>query len=169
MRSLTMTLAVSLLAAGLTFPVAGCRQNQDGVTGAEGSAPVDAPTGQSFTSGTGSDTGPANDDNAGDNTALSTGDSLAGPNNAGGTLGATPIQRDGPGRNVDDTVITTRVKAALVAEPALKGRDISVDTHEGEVSLSGILDSQAQIDRALQIAYEIEGVRNVNNRLTVRR
>lgn len=73
------------------------------------------------------------------------------------------------GEVVDDTVITTKVKAALVAEPNLKAGDINVDTHNGEVMLSGYLDTQEQIDRAVAVARAVEGVKSVTNKLSLRK
>ena len=62
---------------------------------------------------------------------------------------------------MSDTWITTKVKAGLLAESDVSGLDISVETANGTVSLSGDVDSQAQIDRATAIARDIEGVRSV--------
>lgn len=64
---------------------------------------------------------------------------------------------------VSDTWITTKVKADLLASSDVAGLDISVETTNGTVSLSGDVESQAQIDRAKAIAGEIEGVRAVDS------
>ena len=58
-----------------------------------------------------------------------------------------------------DTVITGKVKAALLADSNVKGTDISVETNQGDVTLSGTVASQAQIDDALRIARGIDGVK----------
>jgi len=63
---------------------------------------------------------------------------------------------------MSDTWITTKVKSALLAESDVSGLDISVETANGTVSLSGDVDSQAQIDRATAVARDIEGVRAVD-------
>jgi hyperosmotically inducible protein len=63
---------------------------------------------------------------------------------------------------MSDTWITTKVKADLLAESDVSGLDISVETANGTVSLSGDVDNQAQIDRATAIAREIEGVKSVD-------
>ncbi len=63
---------------------------------------------------------------------------------------------------MSDTWITTKVKASLLAESDVSGLDISVETANGTVSLSGDVDNQAQIDRATAVAREIEGVRSVD-------
>lgn len=72
------------------------------------------------------------------------------------------------GSRVDDATITAKVKTALVAEPGLKSLQIDVDTANGVVTLSGTVDSPAVVDRATQIAQAVEGVKSVDNRLTVR-
>jgi len=64
---------------------------------------------------------------------------------------------------VSDTWITTKVKADLLASSDVSGLDISVETTNGTVSLSGDVESQAQIDRAKAIASEIEGVTRVDS------
>lgn len=69
---------------------------------------------------------------------------------------------------VDDIAITTKVKSALLAEPTIKSFDIQVETHKGEVQLSGFVDNQEQIDRATAVAKEVQGVKNVSNKMTVK-
>jgi len=69
----------------------------------------------------------------------------------------------------DDGVITAKVKSALVADRNVNGFDIGVETQRGEVRLSGSADSQEQIDRAVRIARQVEGVRGVDNRVHVKR
>jgi osmotically-inducible protein OsmY len=72
------------------------------------------------------------------------------------------------GQAVDDTVITAKVKAAFLNEPEVKSADISVDTVTGTVTLTGSVSSEAQSQRAISIARAIEGVKNVENKLTVK-
>lgn len=72
------------------------------------------------------------------------------------------------GEKVDDALITTKVKAALLAEPNFDSGDISVETRDNEVQLSGLVNDETQIDRALQVARGVEGVRNVINKLSVK-
>lgn len=69
---------------------------------------------------------------------------------------------------IDDGIITTKVKSALLKDTGLKSFDIKVETHKGEVQLSGFVDSENQIDRAIAIAQEIEGVRNVDNKMSIK-
>lgn len=69
---------------------------------------------------------------------------------------------------IDDTEITTKVKAAIFAEPGLKTLQISVDTIKGVVTLSGSVDSQASSNRTRELASAVAGVRDVENRLVVK-
>lgn len=72
------------------------------------------------------------------------------------------------GRVVDDSVITGKVKAALVADPTTKAHQISVETFQGVVQLSGFVDSSEARSRATQVAQQVEGVKNVKNDLELR-
>lgn len=67
------------------------------------------------------------------------------------------------GEYVDDSVITTKVKSELLAEPKLKSTEIKVETHKGVVQLSGFVTSQADIDKAIEIAKKVKGVTAVKN------
>ena len=69
---------------------------------------------------------------------------------------------------IDDATITAKVKAALLHAADVKGTDLNVNTVNGAVTLKGSVESQAQTDRAVQIARASEGVREVNNQLTVK-
>jgi len=73
------------------------------------------------------------------------------------------------GTEIDDSVITTKVKAALLADPDIKSFDIAVETHKGEVQLSGFVDTQEQMDQAVEIAKKIEGVTNVGNQMSMKK
>ena len=72
------------------------------------------------------------------------------------------------GTHLDDAVITTKVKTALLTDNAAKGSGTSVDTRKGEVLLSGFVDNQAQADREVQLAKGIEGVQSVQNKLMIK-
>jgi hyperosmotically inducible protein len=72
------------------------------------------------------------------------------------------------GTQLDDAVITTKVKAALVSDDAARGTGTNVQTRKGEVVLSGFADNQAQIDRQVEIAKAVEGVQSVDNKLKVK-
>jgi hyperosmotically inducible protein len=74
-----------------------------------------------------------------------------------------------PGNAVDDGIITTKVKSALLADPSVKSFDIAVVTRKGEVQLSGFVDNQAQIDQAVAIANKVEGVASIGNQMTIKK
>ncbi len=73
---------------------------------------------------------------------------------------STPKQ-EGTGEYIDDTVITTKVKAAILNEPTLKSAEINVETFKGVVQLSGFVSSQAARDKAIEVARGVAGVRSV--------
>ena len=73
------------------------------------------------------------------------------------------------GTKVDDSIVTTRVKAALLNDASIKSLDIAVVTRQGEVQLSGFVDNQAQIDKALQIAKATQDVKSVGNEMLVKK
>jgi hyperosmotically inducible protein len=73
------------------------------------------------------------------------------------------------GNKVDDGVVTTKVKAALLADANVRSFDIAVLTRKGEVQLSGFVDNQSQIDRAVEVAHGIEGVRSVGNEMSIKK
>lgn len=73
------------------------------------------------------------------------------------------------GNKIDDGLITTKVKSALLADPSVKSFDIAVVTRKGEVQLSGFVDSQAQIDQAFNIARWVEGVTKVGNEMSIKK
>jgi osmotically-inducible protein OsmY len=72
------------------------------------------------------------------------------------------------GGAMDDAEITTKVKAAIFAEPGLKTLQISVDTVNGVVTLSGSVDSQSKSDMAKALAAAVDGVTKVENRLELK-
>lgn len=69
---------------------------------------------------------------------------------------------------VADSVITTKAKAELLATKDLKSLQISVETHKGEVILSGFVDSAAAKAKAEEVVSKIEGVKSVKNSLEVK-
>jgi hyperosmotically inducible protein len=75
---------------------------------------------------------------------------------------ATPAGRSS-GQVVDDATITTKVKAKIAEENVLRGIAIGVKTFEGDVTLTGAVDTDKQKDRAEELAKNTEGVKNVNN------
>jgi len=76
---------------------------------------------------------------------------------------ASTSQQSGTGEYVDDTVITTKVKAAIFNEPTLKSAEINVETYKGVVQLSGFVNSQADINKAVSLARGVQGVSGVKN------
>ena len=71
--------------------------------------------------------------------------------------------KESTGGYIDDSVITTKVKAAIFNEPTLKSTEINVETFKGAVQLSGFVNSQADINRAVEVTRKVEGVRSVKN------
>ena len=76
---------------------------------------------------------------------------------------ASTAKHEGSGEYVDDTVITTKVKAEIFNEPTLKSAEINVETFKGVVQLSGFVSSNASIDKAVSITRSVKGVVNVKN------
>jgi hyperosmotically inducible protein len=72
------------------------------------------------------------------------------------------------GAAVSDSAVTAKVKTALLADDNVKGLKIDVDTSGGVVTLNGTADSQANMTKAQTIARGIEGVKSVENKLTVK-
>lgn len=91
---------------------------------------------------------------------------------AGALVGCTSTSEQGTERStgamVDDSVITGRVKAALVADPTTKAHQIEVETFQGRVQLSGFVENEEARSRATGIAKNIEGVKDVTNSLQLR-
>ncbi len=77
-------------------------------------------------------------------------------------------ESDQAGMAFDDTAITAKVKAAILAEPGLKVLQINVDTTKGVTTLSGSVDSQHSSDRAKEVAGAVAGVQGVENKLVVK-
>ena len=71
------------------------------------------------------------------------------------------------GETIDDTTITTRVKTAMLNDPAVGGLRIDVDTYKGVVTLSGRVKSQAERDQAMALARKVDGVTDVKDALQV--
>lgn len=80
---------------------------------------------------------------------------------------STRTQRDTE-EYVDDSVITSKVKAAIFNETTLKTMQIEVKTFKGEVQLSGFVDSAQSVTKAGEIARSVKGVTKVNNDLIVK-
>ncbi len=72
------------------------------------------------------------------------------------------------GKYVDDSVITAKVRAALLKEPQLKSLDVSVETYKGEVLLSGFVRDEEQRRKAMQVAIAVNGVASVKDAMLIR-
>lgn len=81
---------------------------------------------------------------------------------------STPTQQPA-GQAIDDGVVTAKVKAALVEDPMTRAHHINVETFKGQVQLSGYVESDEARNRALQVAKDVEGVRNVKDAMQVRK
>jgi osmotically-inducible protein OsmY len=76
--------------------------------------------------------------------------------------------KEGTGEYVDDSVITTKVKSAILNDSSLKVNEINVETFKGVVQLSGFVRSQTDIDKAVQVARGVAGVKSVRNDMRVK-
>ena len=72
------------------------------------------------------------------------------------------------GEVIDDSVITTKVKALLAKDAFLKSFQISVETYQGTVQLSGFVNAQKAIDKAGEITKSVKGVKSIKNDLIVK-
>ena len=72
------------------------------------------------------------------------------------------------GQYMDDSAITTKVKAAIFNDPMLKSAEINVETFKGRVQLSGFVSDRARIDRAVAVAQGVGGVTSVANDMRVK-
>jgi hyperosmotically inducible protein len=81
---------------------------------------------------------------------------------------ASTSKQSSTGEYVDDSVITTKVKALLAEDDFLKSFRISVETYKGVVQLSGFVNTQDAVNKAVQIARSVKGVQSVKNDLIVK-
>jgi hyperosmotically inducible protein len=72
------------------------------------------------------------------------------------------------GNVIDDTVLGTRVKAALMANPQVNSYDFKVETRKGQVLLSGFVNSQAELNLAMDIVKAVDGVKNIQNNVELK-
>ena len=82
---------------------------------------------------------------------------------------APTAKREGTGEYIDDTVITGKIKAALIADPQLKATEINVETFKGTVQLSGFVAAAEDIPKAVELARSIHGVKSVKNDIALKR
>ena len=81
---------------------------------------------------------------------------------------ASTSKQEGTGEYMDDSVITTKVKAAIFNEATLKSAEINVETFKGVVQLSGFVNSQSDINKAVEVARSVKGVTSVKNSMRVK-
>lgn len=81
---------------------------------------------------------------------------------------ASTKSHEGTGEYLDDTVITAKVKAAILKEPTLSSAEINVETFKGVVQLSGFVRSTANIGKAIEVANSVSGVKSVKNSLQLK-
>ena len=81
---------------------------------------------------------------------------------------ASTSKSEGTGEYVDDTVITSKVKAAILGESTLKSAEINVETYKGIVQLSGFVSSQAAASKAVELARAVKGVSSVKNDMHIK-
>lgn len=77
-------------------------------------------------------------------------------------------KREGTGEYIDDSVITTKVKAAILNEATLKVSEINVETFKGVVQLSGFVSTQAAADKAVEVTRGVNGVKSVKNDMRIK-
>ncbi len=81
---------------------------------------------------------------------------------------ASTAKGESTGEYVDDSVITSKVKAAVFAEATLKSAEINVETYKGIVQLTGFVRSRADINKAVEVARGVKGVTSVKNDMIVK-
>ena len=72
-------------------------------------------------------------------------------------------QKETTAEYIDDSYLTTKVKAAILRQPALKSSEINVETFKGVVQLSGFVNSRSDINRAVEVTRTVRGVKSVRN------
>lgn len=81
---------------------------------------------------------------------------------------ASTPHKESTGEYLDDSAITTKVKAAIFNEPGLSSAEINVETFKGKVQLSGFVSSQDKINRAVEVARGVNGVQSVSNKINLK-
>lgn len=82
---------------------------------------------------------------------------------------ATTRTHESTGEYVDDSVLTLKVKTAILGDNALNAAEINVETFKGTVQLSGFVNSQSDIDHAVVVAGNVDGVTSVKNHMQLKR
>lgn len=81
---------------------------------------------------------------------------------------ASTSKSEGTGEYVDDVMITSKVKAAILGESSLKSAEINVETFKGVVQMSGFVSSQAAANKAVELTRAVKGVSSVKNDMRVK-
>lgn len=81
---------------------------------------------------------------------------------------ASTAKQEGTGEFIDDSVITTKVKAAVFNEPTLKSSEINVETFKGIVQLSGFVSTESDIRKAVEVTRNVKGVTSVKNDMRIK-
>ena len=81
---------------------------------------------------------------------------------------ASTSKQEGTGEYVDDSVITTKVKAAIFEDATLKVAEVNVETFKGVVQLSGFVSSQTAMNKAVELTRKIKGVKSVKNDMRIK-
>lgn len=76
---------------------------------------------------------------------------------------ASTSSKEGTGEYIDDTVVTVKVKAAILQEPTLKSAEINVETFKGVVQLSGFVANREAVNKAIEVTRAVKGVSSVKN------
>lgn len=76
--------------------------------------------------------------------------------------------KEGTGGYIDDTVITTKVKARLLNDKSLKSTEINVETFKGRVQLSGFVSTPQMANRAVVVTRSVAGVKSVVNNMQIK-
>lgn len=81
---------------------------------------------------------------------------------------ASTAKQSGTGEYFDNTVITTKVKAAIFNEPPLKSAEINVETFKGVVQLTSFVSSQTNINKAIDAARSVSDVKSVKDNMRIK-
>lgn len=84
------------------------------------------------------------------------------------TACASSPRQEGTGEYLDDSLITSKVKAAVLNDPGLKVAEINVETFKGTVQLSGFVSSRTAADKAVALAREVKGVKSVKDDMRIK-
>lgn len=76
--------------------------------------------------------------------------------------------KESTGQYIDDTTLTTKVKAELLKDPQVSGLSINVETFKGTVQLSGFANNMAERRRAVELARAVKGVESVKDDIVIK-